>query len=186
METEVSVSEVERKVGRDVILFQRFEAVLKFILSKREYEGAYAEIASVMKAKRGALEMQTLGNLAKRYAFEVHKPEPKHRHEPDVTPDDGPEFSFSFHVISNPEDSEKRAKELAALVSERNYLVHQVLANYQESDVQQRAQVSEYLDSQYQKINAEYQAALQLVKVMRESLEHSLRLVLADIEKNGQ
>lgn len=56
------LDEVLRKIGRNVLLFQQMEAMLKFLVSRCSLEGTVSELKSNHEKAIEAVSRQTLGN----------------------------------------------------------------------------------------------------------------------------
>ena len=55
--------EVQRKIGRNILLFQQLEYLLKYIVANGQYSGYFSELEVVL-AKRGeTVNKQTMGQL---------------------------------------------------------------------------------------------------------------------------
>lgn len=169
----ISVEEVERRLGRNVILFQRLEFTLKQLLSRSFVQGNLAEIPKRIAEREQALKMQTLGNLSGKYIRELYRPASKE--EPETSPEDEPEFGFQIYYVGDEDFIEKRKSELDALVEGRNNLIHQHLSSYDENSESSRSELADYLEHQHRQLSIEFALAKKLLSVLHEGFEVSIK-----------
>lgn len=74
MTLESHVNEVLRKIGRNILLFQEFEYLLKHIVAKGSFSGFMSEIGSNIEKRTILIQKQTMGQLVGQY-LETTDPE---------------------------------------------------------------------------------------------------------------
>jgi len=116
-------NEVLRKIGRNVILFQRLEQLLKRIVAEGKISGCATEL-KILQAKRTAIiNKQTMGLLVGQY---IEQSNPGCKEEYPSAPEELKDafISFGFQTECDSFYYENKKKSLARMVSERNELIH--------------------------------------------------------------
>lgn len=116
------------KIGRNVVLFQQLEMLLKHLISRSEISGTSSELLSKIEEREKKTFRKTMGQLAGDYVGDILAPvsdEPDFSKEPENLTEPWISFKFSFG------DSEKFQAEMrehmADLVTQRNDLIHTLL-----------------------------------------------------------
>jgi hypothetical protein len=63
---------VKTKLGRNLLMFQRLELMLKFLLSRSRISGSLSELPAKQAQAGAKVQKQTLGNLVTSYVGEIH------------------------------------------------------------------------------------------------------------------
>lgn len=141
MELKAAKNDAIHKVGRNVLMFQIMEHLLKFLVSNSSLSGYSSELLS-KKAKRSeSVAKQTLGMVVGDFLDDS---------EPAAVPDLLREPHFSFH-FSHEVTAESQV-EIEALVAERNHLVHHFITDIEFNSVDEWLKAAESLDQQYERI----------------------------------
>ncbi len=96
MKNEEFVDDVLRKIGRNVVLFQQLEQLLKFVVANGNLSGFASEIKTLKQDQENKINKQTMGTLVGQYVensnplTEATSLEPEQLNEA--------YFSFSFRV----------------------------------------------------------------------------------------
>jgi hypothetical protein len=124
MDTELESlkNEVHRKLGRNIILFQKIEFLLKFLLANSKISGYLDELKIIQERQNKIFEKQTLGQLANQFFENIIFSSTKIDDEPDVLK--GVWISFDCAFPNDSTIHEEQKKSLASIVAERNELVH--------------------------------------------------------------
>jgi len=125
------VDEVLRKIGRNVLNFQRMEAMLKFLISRSDLQDTVNELKATHEKNVDVVSRQTMGNLVKGFLASVYA-EKETDEEPKVDIQEPP-FSFSFRIEAEPDHVAERKASLEHVVKERNILIHQMLAKFNQT-----------------------------------------------------
>jgi len=163
-------NEALRKIGRNVLYFQRMEAMLKFLVSRSGIEGDSPEELKAHRDKRvEAVSRNTMGALVKSLFDTVY------------TSSDAAEgvagkvsekrFSMSLTIESAPEAMEQQRAALDQIVEERNNLIHQMLANFDQSSMESCHDLGSVLDAQLDRVRPQYENLLQLVQAMQDGAQ---------------
>lgn len=143
--------EVLRRVGRNLVIFQQAESLLKFLLSNHNVAGTFENFADKHQKHVAKINRTTLGNLVETYKNEVMQ-------DAGEDTDDGPAsgeeamLRFRFSVNIENEHIESMRAELEAMKDERNELVHHFLPRWQPENGEVMQATLAYLDEQRQRV----------------------------------
>lgn len=146
MDIENSVNEVLRKIGRNMMLFQQLEHLLKFIIINGSMSGYASEIRSNIERRASNVQKQTMGQLVGQY-IETTNPD---AHDTSNEPEELQEafLSFKFHIECDSFYYDSKKEALAKLVSERNELVHHLLPEFNSNSIESCIKIGNQLDKQ--------------------------------------
>ncbi len=153
MINETFVDDVLRKVGRNVILFQQLEQLLKFVVANGNLSGFASELNELKKQKAEKVSKQTMGTLVGQYVENSNPASDSSSNEPEVL--DEPYLSFSFNIECDSDYYESKKEALAQLVSERNDLIHHLLPRFDMKSVKSCETLGKELDVQSESIRLE-------------------------------
>lgn len=138
--------EVLRRVGRNVLLFQQVEKLLKYLLSSTNVETGLTGPTSKQLARDGTIQKLTLGQVSDQY-FEAIVAEPN-----DGANDDcGTELIIKTSFRVSPTDSDRLSddrKKFEAMTRERNDHVHHFLDRCRLEDAASLEAALVFLDEQ--------------------------------------
>ena len=178
-ELESELNDTLRKIGRNVLHFQRMEAMLKFMISHSGIQGT----VSTLKAKREkAVEVvsrQTMGNLVKEFFTTIYSEEVNS----DESAEDIEEIwvKFSFKLEANKDYIEQRKSALERIVEERNILIHQMLSRLDQQSLQSCRELGVLLDEQAERIRPEYEVLRSLVMSLQTGRKDALEALSKEI-----
>ena len=147
-------NEALRKIGRNVVNFQKIEAMLKHLLAQGNINGCASELKKLQAHSVASLAKQPMGKLADAFGNSAYSRK--------ATSDDAPEdlaeafFSFSFKIESDKDFAKERKKTLKVLVEERNKLIHQMLAHFNPNSLESCNNICAELDDQNAKVVPEF------------------------------
>lgn len=177
IEHQADFDEVLWKIGKNVLNFQRMEAMLKFLISYSTLEGSASELRSKHEKAVDAVSRQTMGNLVKSFLASAYS-EPSEEIAP-VAENKELWFSFSFKIEADQEFIEQRQAALCAVVEERNILIHQKLGLFDHTSAESCRELSGFLDAQAERVRPELEALRSLVV----ALQKGRKEVVATMEK---
>jgi hypothetical protein len=137
--------EVLRRIGRNVVIFQQVEYLLKHLTSHAAVHAPASQLATRMDEQRAAVHKKTMGELAGKLVSGVLQPQPEHQ-----TPDEIDEawFGFRFSVGADAEFVDRHDQAMRALFDARNKLIHHFLPRWQASVAGNVQNALTYLDAQ--------------------------------------
>ncbi|QFU21858.1 hypothetical protein FM038_006625 [Shewanella eurypsychrophilus] len=153
MKNEEFVDDVLRKVGRNVVLFQQLEQLLKFVVANGNLVGFASELKTLKEAQENKVNKQTMGTLVGQYV-ENSNPE-SDTQSTELEEMDEAYFSFNFRIECDDDYYKSRKEALAQLVTERNDLIHHLLPRFDMQSAQSCRALSKELDEQSDKIRLE-------------------------------
>ncbi|BDT67442.1 hypothetical protein os1_16180 [Comamonadaceae bacterium OS-1] len=140
--------EVLRKLGRNLLLCQQVEALLKTLVAQHYVDGTSEDFSQRQQHKVEKVQNQTMGQLVGQYSDGIleGKPLPDKEMATDVW------MSFRFTQTGSPDFHATQLANLKMVVDERNALVHHFLPRWQPASPQGMAAASAYLDQQHEKL----------------------------------
>lgn len=163
--------EVQLKMGRNLLLNQQVEHLLKAILGLVRIEGTPSDAAARLEARQAALTTTSMGGLQRRFRSELLTvPEEDSQDREPVDPSQ-PYFSTTFRFDLEPSDREVLEADLEALTAARNELAHHFLPHWQPGSVSSMTEASTHLDRQREKILAMHNRLKSMHGSMVETLQ---------------
>ena len=160
-------SEALRKIGRNVVNFQKIEACLKFLVAVCGTAGTRTTLLDNTREEAARVHRESLGNLATSFNRRVidGKDNP-------VAPEDLTEvwMSTSLKVDGDADSNSKWKRALRTLVAERNSLIHRDLVRFDYDSVASCRELIELLDAQNPRILEQLSALRVLIDVFRENV----------------
>lgn len=165
--------EVYRCVGRNVLLFQHVELLLKTVLNRGQFQGTLSELAQLVDERRRNPDKRTFGQLIDPL-LDRHLTPSKTEDPP---PGSGDEICLSYGVTFAHTADERAAfeRELKALVAERNHLIHHALAHFLLNSIAGCEAAAAELEQQHARILPVRAKMSALVKAMVEINADMLR-----------
>jgi hypothetical protein len=166
--------EVLRNIGRNVLLFQQIEAMLKFLLANHCVNGTTADIVERKKQRSEQVQKQTMGTLVGQYSDDILSDAGEPTHEPeDVTQ---AWMSFTFTITGDIDFYESVRADMQQMVDERNKLIHHFLPRWQPDSVEHLTSAALYLEQQREKVLP----ILEHLKSVTESMQKTHRMMASD------
>lgn len=140
-----SVAEVQRRIGRNLLLFQQIEHLLKHLMSNARYEGTITSAKVDHEERQARFHKQTLGQLAGQFVDDVLA-DAGEREAPESV--DEAWFSFGFTIQTDSAFVEQHTAEMRAVVDARNDLIHHFLPRWSPASEDSTRAALAYLDEQ--------------------------------------
>jgi hypothetical protein len=161
------VREVQRKIGRNILLFQQLEYGLKYIVANGQFSGYSSELESFITTRIASVNTQTLGQLVGQFVETSNPTRNDYSTEPDEIKE--PYFSYNFRVQTDENSYREKKESLSKLVLERNKLVHHLLPELDPKSFDSCKKVEKNLDEQADKVRTELISVQSLAKHLSES-----------------
>lgn len=183
MTLESHVNEVLRKIGRNILLFQEFELLLKHIVARGSFSGFMSEIGSNIEKRTVHVQKQTMGKLVGEY---LEKTDPEYQ-ESSSEPEElrEPFISFNFQIERDSNYFKTKKDALAKMVSDRNQLVHHLLPTFNQKSLDSCLQIEQLLDNQKEKILREINELRQRIISWKDLAEKFAEFMLSDDGKKS-
>jgi hypothetical protein len=126
VQSTASVHELQRRIGRNLLIYQQLEWMLKTLLANSGYHGPLSQLPAIAGARAKRVGKLSLGSLVALYVKEVLTSRPDD--DPLASAEiDEPWLGFSVHLQSTPGIIARDKATLRALVKKRNALAHTYL-----------------------------------------------------------
>ena len=83
MSLEEIATEVQTKIGRNIILFQQLEYLLKLIVANGKFSGYISELENIISERRASVNTQTMGQLVGQFVENNNPTKDNDSDEPD-------------------------------------------------------------------------------------------------------
>jgi hypothetical protein len=147
----VLIDEALRKIGRNVLIFQQIESLLKFMLKNNHFDGTPSDIVGTRETRSEDVNVKTMGALKKDFIDEILSD----AGAPPIEPEEVPQswrISFTFTSQFDSESFAALSENLNVMVKERNDLIHHFLPRWQPESPERLAIAIRYLDQQHKKV----------------------------------
>jgi hypothetical protein len=170
--SKTTVDEVHRKIGRNMLLFQKLEGLLKYTLSGSKISGYLSQLEQKKAKHEASIHKQTLGALVGKYVEEILGPETddSDKHPDEVTQ---PYLSFKFRLDHNEAFYEEIKTWLAQLVNDRNELVHHLIPQLDITSIASCEEIGQKLDIQADTIRNAVKHMQTIAKSMVKMKKHA-------------
>ncbi len=166
-------------MGRNLLLNQQVEHLLKAILGLARIEGTPSDAAARLEARRAALTTTSMGGLQRRFRSELLAPEEHSQNREPVDPSQ-PFISTAFRFDLEPADREALEADLDALTADRNELAHHFLPRWQPDSASALTEAGAHLDRQRERIFAMHQRLQSMHGSMAETLQSAANFWSSD------
>lgn len=138
--------EVLRKVGRNVLLFQQIEALLKFLVANHRRDGNTSNFEERLQQRTEKTHKQMMGKLVEQFTDGILSD----AGEPNAEPEEQNQvwMSFTFTTSGDREFYEAQRADMKRMVDERNDLIHHFMPRWQPDSPEKMAEAAKYLDEQ--------------------------------------
>jgi hypothetical protein len=158
------------KVGRNVVNFQKMEAMLKFILKVANFSVPISGVQQHLNTQTTRLQSQPMGQLVESAAKNLHAERPAPL--PDVKEI---WLTYSISLSEGGSQLHEWRREMRNVVRERNNLIHRMLASWDPHSIDSCHALCEALDAQRERILRAYEHLESIVRAIRESHEELAR-----------
>lgn len=141
--------EVLRRVGRNLLLFQQIEWLLKFLLSRHKAEGPPVDFKERQQKQTDTINRKMFGLLVDKYGTEVLKDAGIEVPE-EESPADW--ITFTFRISGDTEFVEAMRRDMKLMTEHRNELVHGFLPRWLPDSAEKLEETLVYLDTQREKV----------------------------------
>jgi hypothetical protein len=148
--------EVLRKIGRNVLLFQQIEGLLKYLVTNHRVDTNYcegttsADLVARQQKRAAKVQKQMMGTLVGHYTDSILSD----AGEPVLEAEDTTHIRIitTFTIAGDSDFYESRRADMKLMVDERNDLIHHFLPRWQLDSLGHLEMAVAYLDKQREKI----------------------------------
>jgi hypothetical protein len=159
---------VQRKIGRNLLLYQQIEGHLKFVLANARASGTLNELAQFREDRSRKITKQMLGLLVEQFLDDILSDEAESSAEPKQL--DKPWISFSFRLQVDQEARELHRKNWELVVEQRNHLVHHFLDRIAPNTLEAFLEADAFLEEQYQKALPTFNVLSDFSRALQETM----------------
>jgi hypothetical protein len=158
---EILKNEVLRKIGRNVVLFQKMEHLLKFIATC-VYSAPISKLQEKLEAQKQSVQKKTMGQSIEPFFSALKAPE--------KAPEEIHEIWLSFNIDIGMDATEQAQwkERLGTLIDERNWLIHHLLPEWNITSIESGKSMGKRLDKQREKLLPELERLQLISKDIRE------------------
>lgn len=171
VDTSISVdnarNEVLRKIGRNVVLFQQLEGLMKELAARQGISTPVSRLKVAHEERRVAVENHTMGQLVGSLVQNLYGSDAAN----DGTSDEAisePCISFKFRIESDAAFVESRSKALGDVVAARNELIHKLLPRWKSDSIDSCQELERFLDEQAAPVRAEIAHFKEMLRAIHE------------------
>ena len=165
MELEKAKNEVLSKIGRNMLLFQQLEQMLKYLIANGKVAGCASEIKANKEKRAAAINKQTLGVLVGDFLENTIS---NGEEIPEVPLElKEPFISIGFKLEIDENDYERKKQALAEIVKDRNELIHNFLPRFDPNSIESCLETENHLDQQREKLLPEINGLMSLIKSLQ-------------------
>ena len=143
-------NEVLRKIGRNVLLYQQVEHILKYLVSNGRISGNVDTLKSSLEKRKSSVAKRTMGMVAGDFFAEILGEYDSLETNPE-NPSKA-QLSINFRIETEEKHFELRQDKIAALVADRNELIHHLMPKLNTDSVETWIETGRHLDLQREKI----------------------------------
>lgn len=170
-------NEVLRKIGRNVVLYQQLEVMLKLLVSNGNIAGYVCDLQLIKEQKKEKVMRQTLGHVAGQFLENTYGEYQEHDEELDELSEKKMHVSFSYKIQSDENHYQRTKENLAKIIQERNDLIHHFILNYNLNSMDSLLEAEQYLDCKREALLPELENVKQYLKALDEGRKELARLI---------
>lgn len=178
VELEKAKNEVLRKIGRNMLLFQKVEHMLKFLITNGKVSGRISEVKANQEKRAEAIHKQTMvslvGQLLENVYLECDESTEEHEELREAY------LSFIFKVESDAVYYEEKKQDLASIVADRNELIHHLLPRFNPNSIESCLDTDRYLDQQREKLLPEFDMLRNMIECLQEGRKEVAEFLNSD------
>lgn len=169
--------EVLRRVGRNLLLFQHIEGLLKFLLSNHRAGGTPEDFKERQQKQIDTINKTMLGHLVDKYGTEVLQDAGVGVPE-EESPADW--IAFSFRISGDAEFVEAMRRDMRLMTEQRNELVHGFLPRWLPDSSEKLEEALAYLDTQREKVLPMHEHLRTMASHIQESRKNFFEFMASD------
>jgi len=178
VELEKAKNEVLRKIGRNILIFQQVEYMLKYLVANGNISGSISEVRAKKEQRAEIIKKQTMGQLAGQYLENTHSVCEELTDEPVDLQE--AYISFTFRLDVDAVYYETKKEVLASLVADRNELIHHLLSRINPESIESWLETDKYLDQQREKFLPELDQLKSMVDNLQEGRKQLSEYLMSD------
>lgn len=133
MDLQNSINEVQRKIGRNLLLIQKIEYLLKYIVLHSNTSGKASQLKDIKKTREEQISKMSMGQVLSQYFNHIN---PSIENNQSISNSES-EIQISTEINFNfsKEEYERKENLLSDILKERNDLVHHFILDFDEKSI---------------------------------------------------
>lgn len=178
MEPVTKQAVVEQKIGRNLILFQKIEYILKFLLSRCKIEGFPDEVKTIIEKNGDAVKNKSFGQLISSEFEDLFLSETQNDRG-SVEIGSGKVF-VNLSISMEKNDILSLKEQLSDIKNRRNELVHHLIPMLYPKSQEKILFLENYLDSQQESFQSVFKDLLSIREAFEESNDEVFRVISSE------
>ena len=171
-------TEVLRKIGRNVVNFQKLEGMLRYLASTPNYQGSLDELHTQRGKHISSLYKKSFGLVVRDFFATVYPEKSSNFDAEDPN-------SYELSIKISGEGRDRLVTAIETVVNARNDLIHQRLTAFDPTSAQYCKELIVYLDDQNKRLIPVYEEVAVLTESMRLAREEMVRQFDAELERSN-
>ena len=161
--------EVLRKIGRNMLLFQQIEHILKYVVLNSDFDSSLSSFQRNLDKRNKSIMRTSLGNLVREY---VESTLSKYDGNGNLTEElKEPHINLRCRWELSEAQCKKRKVDLESIVADRNRLIHNLLPQFDPGSINSCIETINWLDDQHKKLLPQLEEIRGLAKTLQEARE---------------
>ena len=154
-----------QKIGRNVVKFQKMEAMLRYLLTIGKVHGPLSEFESQLTTRRSSFAKLAMGELVSKMVHDFYADDSDSDSAPAALTE--PSISFSVTLEGGKDSANAWRKAMILLVQDRNALIHRMIASFDPQSIASCERLSQELDAQNARLIPAYAHLQSLVLAIK-------------------
>ncbi len=181
MDLQNTINEVHRKIGRNLLLIQKLEYQLKYIVLHSIVSGHPSELNDIKNTREENLSKMSMGQVLNQYLDHVNPSKENNQEIPSSNNDIHMTIEYTYDISK--EKFEEKEKLLLDIRNERNDLVHHLILEYNEKSIDSLKNIEHKLDEQKNRLLPELKNLHNIIEAMKKATNLVTKLIKSDQSK---
>lgn len=161
--------EVLRKIGRNMLLFQQIEHLLKYVVLNSDFDSSLSSFQRNLDKRNKSIKRTSLGNLVREY---VESTLSKYDGNGNLTEElNEPHINLRCRWELSEAQCKKRKMDLESIVADRNRLIHNLLPQFDPGSINSCIETINWLDDQYKTLLPQLEEIKGLAITLQDTLK---------------
>lgn len=178
---QAALQEAQSKIGRNVLMFQKFEFAMKALVIESNFSGTAETIEKNRSDRKKSIQSLPLGMVVGQFLESIYSGDCDQK----ISDEDSSKAHVAFsYKVEGSNDLYNHYKNLyASLVADRNQLIHHLFEHFDLRTIESCRELSAHLDQQLSRFEPELKSLLELGREITK-----MRKILAEVisSKAGQ
>jgi len=167
MDLKNAINEIQRKIGRNLLLIQKMEYLLKYFVLHSNISGNLSQLKDIKKTRHEKLSKMSMGQVLPQYLNHINPSKENNQEIPNFKSDI--HISIEWNYDLSKEEFEKKENLFSDILKERNDLVHHLIPDFNESSIKSCKDLEYKLDEQKNRLLAELKHLQAIIKAIQKA-----------------